>query len=75
MLGEAFGPAMPDWNLKHKEDMMGKSSGGLLSERPVIFRGLLHLLDLGQLRQIAKASPALQLPLFATSIMLRKILS
>lgn len=64
VLGKAFRPAMPDWNLKHNEKMMGESSGGLPSERLVIFRSLLHLLDLGHHRQIAKACPALQLPLF-----------
>jgi len=45
---------VPNWNLKQKEEMMGKSSGGLPSGRPAIFGGLLHLLYLGHHRQIAK---------------------
>lgn len=63
MLGKAFGPAMPDWNLKEKLEMMAKSSGGLPSERPTLFKGLLHLLDQGHHRLIAKTCLALQLQL------------
>lgn len=75
MLGKAFGRDMTDWNLEHKKEMMGKNICGLPSERPDIFRGFLNLLDLRHHRQIAKVCSALQLPLFATSIILRKILS
>lgn len=43
---------------------MGKSSGGLFSERPAIFRGLLHLLDLGHNRHCQSLSSTATTTLF-----------
>lgn len=69
VLGKVFGPAMASWNLKHKEKIVDKSRGGIPSEG-LFFRGLVQLLVLEHYTQIAKACPALQLPLLATRIML-----